>query len=51
MERSLESGGMDDGLWNAGEYDYGHYADFVLPESRIITDSQRYNQNLLKKGV
>jgi hypothetical protein len=42
---------MDDGLWNAGEYDYGHYADFVLPENRMITDSQRYNQNLLKKGV
>jgi hypothetical protein len=42
---------MDDGLRNAGDNDYGHYADFVLPESRMINDSQRYNQNLLKKGV
>jgi len=33
------------------EFDCRHYADFVLPESRMINDSQRYNQNLLKKGV
>ena len=51
MERSQEPGRMDDGLRNAGDNDYGHYADFVLPESRMINDSQRYNQNLLKKGV